>query len=397
MTKTFWRLGDKELTYIKEAIDTNMKGVMNKRFEEKFAETFGVKYAIGHNCGTAALHSCVYAADVRRGDEVIVPPLTFASPAFAVLLLGAVPVFADIDPETFTIDPKEIEKKITKKTKAIITVSLYGLPPDLDPIMKLAEKYNLKVIEDNAECYLGKYKGRIAGSIAHMSIFSFERSKILTTGHGGVAITNDDKLAETIRKHSIMGYATITSKEGISKATKEMLQNPFFERHHFVSPNYRMAEFIAAAALAQTERIEEFTSLRKKIGALYAGAVKGCNWIKPQKVPQGYEHAYWTFVFILEGEEYGISMKEFRETYLKEGGDSFYNAWLPNYLEPALRGIEFPDHKIKYEKGLCPITELIQPKIVQLKTNYETIDVAEQKAEALKRTIQKLEEKYKRR
>src|SRR4030042_3139289 len=178
--KKLWRIGEEELKYIKGAIEGGLKGGFNKRLEEEFAKKFGVNFAISVNSGNSALHCALFACDVKPGDEVIVPPLTFASPVFAAIYLGAVPVFADIDPETFNIDPKDIERKITKKTKAIIPVSLYGLPTDIDSIMSIARKNNLKVIKDNAECMLGKYKGRIAGTVGDMSIFSFERSKHLT-------------------------------------------------------------------------------------------------------------------------------------------------------------------------------------------------------------------------
>ena len=157
MKNKLWRVGKEEITYIKEAISSGLSGAMNSRFEEAFAKKFGVNFATGVNSGTSALHAALFAVGVKPGDEVIVTPLTFAAPALAVLQQGALPVFADVNPETFTIDPKEIKKKIRKKTKAIIPVALYGLPADMDPIMELAKENNLKVIEDNAQCFWGKY------------------------------------------------------------------------------------------------------------------------------------------------------------------------------------------------------------------------------------------------
>ncbi|RKY90461.1 DegT/DnrJ/EryC1/StrS family aminotransferase, partial [candidate division KSB1 bacterium] len=171
MSRKLWRVGREELQYIEEVINSGLSGAMNSRFEEAFAAKFGVKYAIGVNSGTSALHCALSAVGVEEGDEVIVPPLTFAAPALAVLHQRAIPVFADVDPETFTIDPEDIKKKITERTKAIIPVALYGLPADMDPIMELAEKNGIKVIEDNAECFLGKYKGRVAGTLGHMAIY----------------------------------------------------------------------------------------------------------------------------------------------------------------------------------------------------------------------------------
>jgi len=392
MSKKLWRVGQKELEYTKEAIDSGLTGIMNERLEKKFSEKFGVRYAIGVNSGTSALHCCLAAIRIGPGDEVIVPPLTFASPAFAVLYLGGVPVFADIDSDTFTIDPNEIKKKMTPQTKAIIPVALYGLPADMDPIMEIAEDHNLFVIEDCAQCYLGKYKGRLAGTIGDMAVFSFERSKHMTTGNGGMIITNNEELAEGARKFSILGYSTLKAGAYESKPPKEVIQDPNFIRHLFVAPNYRLPEVCAAIALAQLEKLDEFVKKRVEIAKHYSEAVQDCGWLKPQKTPEGFVNSYWTYAMKLEGESKGISWYRFRKMYLEEGGDPFYAAWKLTYLEPALRGMEFKENNIKYEKGLCPIAEEMQPKLIQLKTNYGSMKYAKEQASALKRTIKKLSE-----
>jgi perosamine synthetase len=390
MSKKLWRVGQKELDYIKEAIDSGLKGIMNQRLEENFAKKIGAKYAISVNSGTSALHCGLAAMGVRPGDEVIVPPLTFISPAFAVLYLGGVPVFADIDPDTFTIDPAEIRKKITPRTKAIIPVALYGLPSDMAPIMEIAEEHNLFVIEDSAECLLGKYKGRISGTIGDMAIFSFERSKHITTGNGGMIITNNEKLAEKARKFSVLGYSTLKAGTYETKPSKDVIQNPDFDRHLFIAPNYRLPEVCAAMALAQLEKLDDFVKMRLEISKLYNEAVQDCDWLKPQKVPEGFVNSYWTYAMKLEGKDKGISWNHFRKTYLEQGGDSFYAAWRLSYMEPALSGMEFKRSNIKYEKGLCPIAEELQPKLIQLKTNYGDMEYAKRQALALEGSIKKL-------
>jgi perosamine synthetase len=191
------RISKKERAYVSEVLDSQFRtsagSLMTQRLEEKFAGLFGVKYAISHVNGTATLHSALAAAGVGPGDEVIVPPLTMASTSFAVIHAGATPVFADIDPYTFNIDPADIQRKITPKTKAIIPVALYGLSPDMDPIMEIAKEHQLTVVEDDAECFFGYYKGRIVGSIGHMASFSFQSSKHMTSGEGGMLITEDRK------------------------------------------------------------------------------------------------------------------------------------------------------------------------------------------------------------
>jgi len=363
---------------------------MNQRLESEFARKFGVKYAIGVNSGTSALHCCLAAAGIRPGDEVIVPPLTFASTAFSVMYLGGIPVFADVDPRTFTIDPIDIKKKITNRTKAIIPVALYGLTPDMDPIMELAKQHNLSVIEDCAQCYLGKYKGRLAGTIGNMAIFSFERSKHMTSGNGGMIITSDESLAEIARKFSIIGYSTLRASSSGSKPPKDVIQNPDFDRHLFVAPNYRLPELCAAMALAQFERLDELVKMRVAIAKLYEESVGDCDWLVPQEVPSGYEHSYWTYAMKLTGEKKGISWKTFRKTFLEEKGEPFYAAWKMNYLEPALNGMEFKENGVKYGPGLCPVAESLQPKLIQLKTNFRSNQIAVEQASALKKTIERL-------
>jgi perosamine synthetase len=390
MGDTKSRFGGKELEYIKEALDQGLTGKMNQRLESEFTRKFGVKYAIGVNSGTSALHCCLAAAGIRPGDEVIVPPLTFASTAFSVMYLGGIPVFADVNPRTFTIDPSEIRKKVTSRAKAIIPVALYGLSADMDPIMELAKERNLTVIEDCAECYLGKYKGRLAGTIGDMAIFSFERSKHITSGNGGMIITSDENLAEMARKFSIIGYSTLRASSSASKPPKDVIQNPDFDRHMFVAPNYRLPELCAAMALAQFERIDDLVKMRVNIAKHYEEVVRGCSWLVPQEVPRDYEHSYWTYAMRLAGDAKGISWKTFRKTYLEEKGEPFYAAWKLTYLEPALIGMKLDENGITYGGGLCPVAEELQPRLIQLKTNFVGMQTAEEQASSLRKTIVRL-------
>lgn len=382
-----WHVGKEELRYIEEAIKQGLSGKFNERLEEEFAKKFGTNFAIGVNSATSALHCALAAVGVGPGDEVIVPPLTFAAPAFAALYLGAVPVFADVDPETFTIDPDKVKQKITKRTKAIIPVHLYGLPADMDPILEIARENNLKVIEDAAQCFLGKYKGKIAGTIGDMGIFSFERSKHMTTGNGGMIVTNDESLAEKARKFSILGYSTLTAKQ--SKISKDLIQRPDFKRHVMVGYNYRLPEICAAMALAQLEKLEMLVKKRQKIAELYTRAVKGCKWLFPQKTPKGYVHSYWTYAMKLDISR--VPYETFRRIFLEEGGERFYAAWGIVYLEPIFENMKFKGSSVKYKKGLCPIAEELQPTLIQLKTNFGDMKHAKAQAIALKKTIERLE------
>ena len=388
MSKNRWRVGELELEYVKEAIDLGLTGAMIKRFEARFAEKFDSKYAIAVNSGTSALHAALLALGIGSGDEVIVPPLTFIATTYAVLYVGAVPVFADINPETFNIDPDLIEEKITPRTKAIITVSLYGLPPEMNSIMDIAKRYKLKVLEDNAQCVLGKYENKIAGTIGDISIFSLQRSKHLTVGDGGVVITNDESLAERCRKFADLGYRTLTAKSITNEDIKEKIQQPDFKRHDLIGYNFRMPEVCAAMGLAQLDKIDDLIQKRIKIAKLYIEAVKGCKWLIPQFVANNVLHSYWAFTIKLDTDNYNISWQTFRESFIKNGGKSFYGAWRLSYLEPSLLDMKFSN--MTYKEGLCPVAESIQPRLIQLKTNFESIKTAEEQALILSETINEI-------
>jgi len=404
MSTRSWRFGDEELVYVKEVLDSGFgastSGRMNQRLEEAFAKRFGVRFAITHSNGTATMHSCLAAAVVGPGHEVIVPALTVISTAAVVLHQNAVPVFADIDPRTFNIDPDDVARKITPRTKAIIPVGLYGLPADLDPIMELARAHNLHVIEDNAECFLGMYKGRIAGTIGHMASFSFEASKHMTTGDGGIVITDDEGLAKQIRKFQGMGYTTIEAVEGRVRLRIDDFQNPHFKRHDAFAWNYRLPEVAAAVGLAQLARLDDYVAKRQAIARLYDQVAAGCEYLTPQAVPEGYVNSYWTYAMVYDGEEaLGVPWPDFRKKYIELGGDGFYAAWQVVYMEPVMKEMAFygkgcPIHcplyegpRVEWGPGLCPVAEGLQPKMMQLKTNYGDLDLATQKADALQKTI----------
>lgn len=382
-----WRFGNKEIEYVKEAIQTGMHGEMNKRFEKAFADKFRVKYAVAVNSGTSALHCCLAAMGIKKGDEVIVPPLTMAATAFAPILVGATPVFADVDRETFTIDPHKIKEKITERTKAIIPVALYGLPADMDAINEIAEENDLFVVEDSAQCFLGKYKGRLSGTMGDMGIFSLERSKHITSGNGGVIVTNNEELAEKARQFSVLGYSTLKADTFATKPPKEVLQDPEFSRHLFVAPNYRFPELCAAMALAQLERLEEFVKKRIDVAKCYHEVVEEYDILVPQKTPPEFTNVYWTYALVLDKR---VNWKEFRKMFLELGGDPFYAAWKINYMEPALIGKEI--NGITYKQGLCPVAESLQPRLIQLKTNYGTIEEGKKQAQILSETIKRMKE-----
>jgi perosamine synthetase len=383
------RIGELEKRYVLEVLDSQFRtssgGRMTARLEAKFAEVFGCRYAISFVNGTATMHAALVAAGVGPGDEVIVPPLTMASTTFAVLHAGATPIFADIDPETWTIDPRSIASAIGPRTKAIIPVSIYGLSPDLDSIWRLARAHNLFVLEDDAQCCLGTYKGKIVGSESSASSFSFQSSKHITAGEGGMVTTNDLDLASRIRQFNSLGYAAVSA--GTGKITRETIQDPSYARHASVGWNYRMAELCAAVLLAQTERLPELVRRRREVAALYAEALRGCEWLTPQAVPDGIEHSYWAYVVKLDGRG-RITWRELRDRIKANGGDGVYAAWRLTYLEPAFAGKTISEFQRQaFGPGLCPVAESLQPWLLQFKTNYLDLAQARLKIEAISKAV----------
>jgi perosamine synthetase len=395
------RLAPMAHKYIEEFLDYGIHNTrscgISSRFESQFAERFGCKYGILHANGTATMHSALIAAGIGAGDEVIVPSITAGATAFVALYANAVPIFADIDAETFEIDVKDIEMKITSRTKAIIPVALYGLASDLDPIMELARNHNLLVIEDNAQCYLGYYKGRIVGSIGHAASFSFQGSKHLTCGDGGITITNDPEYAAGIRRACCFGYSTITSKPGSNTIPKEVRALPTFERHASLGYNFRLPEIAAAIALAELERLDEIVAMRQALAAQLTQVVKDCSWLIPQKTPDDCVHSYWTYVMRIT--DNGPSWEEFRKKFVELGGNGWYGSWLPIYKEPVMRNlakdvIENPS-KYPHWTGIMPDyrqvhlsnTERIQPRLIQMKLNIFDLDEGQKQADILAKAI----------
>jgi len=383
-----WRIGDKELDYVRQLLESGFPGAtgmsFTARLEAAFAEKFECRYAISHANGTATLHSALAAVGVQPGDEVIVPPLTMASTSLAVLHQNAVPVFADIDPATWLIDPREIRRRITPRTRAVITVALYGLSPDMDPILELAAEHGLAVIEDDAQCFLGRYKGRMVGSIGHLASFSFQNSKHITCGEGGMVTTNDPQYADRVAKFASLGYGLVSAQPGKSRIDKRAIVRPDFKRHVSLGFNFRMSDLCAAVLLAQLERLEEFVAWRRRAAAAYDAVVRPCPWLKPQHVPDDCEHAWWAYTVCLPAPGDGPTWQEFFDKFVELGGDWFYGAWGLTYQEPV-----FQDGTLgrKYEPGLCPVAESLQPRLMQFKTHYGDQPTLNRQAEALARTI----------
>ena len=390
-----WRFKGNEMKYLKEVIDSGeasgTSGGMNQRFEKLFAEKVGAKYAVSFNSGTGTLHAALDSLGVGYGDEVIIPPLTVISNIDVVLAQNAIPVFADIDPKTFNMDPKDVEKKITSKTKAIMPVSLYGVPCDLEAFQELADRYSIGIINDAAQAHGATYKGKMLGEFPVITSYSTENSKHISTGDGGIVVTNDIEQAELMRKFGSLGYRAMKATDGRVRLNKTFFQDPTYKRHDAFAYNYRMPEVAAAVGLAQTERFNEFVSNRQKIGSLFTEVMQGCDFFMPQMVPENCISSVWTFAARFTHPD--VTWYEFRDKFIDNGGESIFAAWALLYDEPLVteghfkaRVPELYDNLI-FEAGLCPNAELVQPQLMQFIANYEGIEEAKVHTDALFKTI----------
>jgi len=385
------RISDLEKKYVLEALEnefcTSKNGLFTNRMEAKFTEIFEYNYSISHVNGTATMHTALHALGVGKGDEVIVPPLTMASTSLCVLQNGSIPVFADVDLKTYNIDPQSIRDKITPKTKAIITVALFGLSPEYDEILEICNEHNLFLIEDNAECFLGYYKGKLVGTFGDFSSYSFQASKHISCGEGGMLTTNDPKLADIARRFTSLGYAGVSGKK--AKITRKDIQDPIYNRHISVGFNYRMSEVQSAVMLGQLERIKELVDVRIKVGELFDEATKDSNIVTKQHTPDYCVNSYWGYSMILNTENPEVDWYRFRDLFQKNGGDGYYAAWKLTYQEELFtKEIQFMQGvNQKYTLGLCPNAEFLQKRMICMKTNYWNIDDAIAQADVLRKTL----------
>jgi perosamine synthetase len=385
------RISETEIKYALEALNnefsTSLNSVFNNKLEHEFAKKYNSLFAIGHVNGTATLHTALAALGLSENDEVIVPPLTMSSTSIAVLQNNSIPVFADVKKDTFVIDPDSIMKAITPKTKAIMSVALYGLSPDYDELRKICRQYNLWLIEDNAQSFYSLYKGKYVGEFGDFASFSFQASKHLSAGEGGMLITNNETLADNARRFNSLGYAGVSAKQG--KITRDDIQNPNYSRHVSLGFNYRMSELQAAVLLGQLERAEELVQQRIKVARLFDEVINGSDLLIRQAEPEGYKNTYWSYSVILDSKHPETDWFRFRKIFMENGGDGYYAAWKLSYDEPLFQNKVQHNKGIwqKYEKGLCPVAEFLQCRMIQFKTNYWTIEEAEKQADILSKTI----------
>jgi len=317
-------------------------------FEQTVAEMSGAAHGVAVNSGTAALHAAMYAFDIKEGDEVIVPPMTFAASANCVAYMKATPVFADVDPETLLIDPAEVEKKITPKTKGIIAVDYAGQPCDYVALRKIADKHGIFLAADGCHSIGGSLHGKKVGTLADITLYSFHPVKHMTTGEGGMAVTDNaeyDKRMRIFRNHGIT--ADFRQRDG------------WFYEMQDLGFNYRITDFQCALGLSQLSRLPEWIARRREIAAMYDREFAEMEGLSPLGKLDGAKHAYHLYVINLQGENRSEKRKQVFN-YLREHGLGVQVHYIPVHLHPYYKD-NFGTHE-----GLCPVAEEAYEGLISL-------------------------------
>jgi perosamine synthetase len=326
-------------------------GPMVTEFEKKFAEFAGAKHAIAVNTGTAALHSAIVAAGLKNGDEVILPSFTFVATAEAVVMAGGKPVFADIDAETYNISPTAIEKAVTRKTKAIVPVDLYGLPADIKPIREIAAEHDLAVVEDAAQAHGATCNGKPAGAFADAACWSLYASKNMTTGEGGVITTSNDEMAETM--HMIRTHG--------EKAKYASLMLGY---------NYRMTEIQAAIGLVQLEKLPAFVAKRRGNARRLSGLLAETEKMQLPHEPKGGEHSWYLYTVRLKNAAENERNKIVAELKNRGIGAEVYYA-NPVHLMPYYRDSFGKRELPETEKAAKQVFSLpVHPSVTEEQVDY---------------------------
>ncbi len=328
-------------------------GMVVAQFEREFSAYVNARWAVAMTNGTVTLQAALVALGAETRNRVAVPPLTMSATTIAVLQCGATPVFRDVDPRTWLLKASKAD------ARWLMPVSLYGLH---------APSYDAAFTVDDAAQTLRKH-----GDAAFTS-YSLQSSKIVSTGEGGVLVTNDENLATRVREYTSLGYRMKADEPRISS---DILKSPSFKRHHSLGINGRMNDVTAEEGLKQLGEADRLLGQRRQAAAIYRDAIGGCDWITPQYVPNGWQHDYWCYSVALEHEHL---WHPFVDAIEANGGERPYAAWRITYFEPAFKHLA--------KAGTCPIAEDLQPRLLQLQTNK--LDSAERNAAAIRLAIKEI-------
>ena len=362
-------IGDEEKRAVMEVMDSGVLssfiavwgpefygGPRVQRLERAVEEYFDVKHAVSVNSATSGLYAAIGAAGVGPGDEVIVSPYTMSASATCAIAYHAVPVFADISPDTFCITPDSIRKAITPRTRAIVVVDIFGHPADMDEIMEIAREPSLVVIEDAAQAPGATYNERYVGTLGHMGVFSLNYHKTIHSGEGGIVVTNDDALAS--RLQLIRNHAEVVVKD---KGTQDLV--------NMVGYNYRMTEIEAAIAYEQLQKLEGLVEERRQVADYLSSRLKGIQCLTLPSEREGVQHGWYLYSMRYDAATTGISRDLLVKAIVAEGLPMYEGYVEPLYLQPMYQqrialgsdGCPFncPHYngQVSYERGICPVTE----------------------------------------
>jgi dTDP-4-amino-4,6-dideoxygalactose transaminase len=331
-------------------------GLKVNEFERKCESYFGVKHAITVNSWTSGLIAAVGAIGIEPGDEVIVTPWTMCATATAILHWNAIPVFADIEPETFNIDPVSVEANITPYTKAIIAVDIFGHSADIDALMDIAERHNLKLITDTAQAPGTYYKGKLTGTLAHVGGYSLNYHKHIHTGEGGIIVTDDDDIADRLRLIRNHAEAVVGNK-GVT------------DLRNMVGHNFRLGEIECAIGIEQLNKLKGFVAGRQHAAERLTQNLQGLPGLRTPIVKTNCTHAYYMYPMVLDIDQLGVSRKRIIQALEAEGVSGLAGGYanihlLPMYQQKIAYGLNgFPwssdicHRDVSYEKGICPVAE----------------------------------------
>jgi len=378
------RFDGKELEYLKRILSTGYLAGRGDGFvgelEKAFAEAYGVKHAIAANAAMSLLISATYAAGAGAGDEMLCDPIVQFH-AIGALWQNAIPTWADVRPDTWLMDPESARANITPQTKAIVVTNLWGQPAELDALKRVAAEKNVLLIEDCAHAMFLPYKGKYAGTWGDIGIYSFCQGKHMTTGDGGIAVTNDDELAERIRSVTCFG-----------------------ESPPHLATVFRMTEMQAAIGLAQLERVKSYIEEYQRAYEHLSAAIAGCAWVQPRVIREGCGNSPYIFSFLYRGDEHGVDLDAFKQALFATG--DYWNVGftqVPAYkyklfTEPlAYQDKGCPRHRCpyyegsyEYRDGLCPTAETILPRLVNTNCMMSE-ESAKRVADGLRKAIEETE------
>lgn len=368
---TGMRFGEEEKKELGEAVDQNTLfywyGNKVKELTGKFAGMCGVPYCVATSSGTASIHAALAAVGVTAGDEVITTPITDMGSVIGILNQNAIPVFADVDPYTYNLDPKSVEEKITDHTKAIEVVHLAGNAADMDAILKVAARHGVAVVEDCAQAYGCTIGGKPVGTFGDAGCYSLNDFKHISAGDGGMVITRDEQIYRRAFRFVDKNYDRAGWDGGSMRSVE------------FLGQNYRMSELQGAVGVAQLDRVESIASVRGRYGDRITEGLRGLPGIHPPKVLDGVRSSYWFYMFRIDEKEAGVSRDDFSKALEAEGIPNQpgyipccvyeYDMFLNKNVYPGSDlpfSINHDPGSIRYGKGLCPVAEEVLETAVRL-------------------------------